>query len=140
MANRLLARVRPRALRAGAMARRIMKPASSKSATEWAHLVAEWRRSGKSGRDFAALRGLSPATLIWWSWRLRTREGVAARARASNPPLKLVELLVDRSVSRGESPTGRFTSPRDRVEIDSSSDLTDGDGGSLNRPRSRRFM
>ena len=58
-----------------------------RSAAEWAATVAEWKRSGKTAREFAGPRGLEAATLLWWSSQGPRRAGAiaasSARARTS---------------------------------------------------------
>ena len=41
-----------------------------RSAPEWAQLVADWKKSGRSTADFAAAQGVAPGTLTWWRWKL----------------------------------------------------------------------
>jgi len=38
---------------------------------EWRKRVTEWKRSGLTAEVFAAERGFSPRTLLWWSSTLR---------------------------------------------------------------------
>lgn len=40
----------------------------------WVERVAQWKRSGLSGRVFAQREGVHPKTLWSWSWRLRQEE------------------------------------------------------------------
>jgi hypothetical protein len=42
-----------------------------RSAKEWVRLVRAWRRSEQTAKQFATARGLSAASLSWWSWRLK---------------------------------------------------------------------
>lgn len=49
---------------------------------EWARRVAQWRRGGKTSKEFAAEIGVNPSTLLWWSTRLRAARGVAPVAGA----------------------------------------------------------
>jgi hypothetical protein len=37
---------------------------------KWRGLIAEQERSGLTARDYAASRGIAPATLYWWRSRL----------------------------------------------------------------------
>lgn len=37
----------------------------------WARVVAEWKESELTRRTFCASRGIKPATLSWWCWRLK---------------------------------------------------------------------
>jgi len=68
---------------------------------EWSGRVAEWRRSGKTSREFAAETGVNPSTLLWWSTKLGARRGAAKAAGSRRQergavdrlePLPLVEL------------------------------------------------
>ena len=43
--------------------------AARRSAAEWAEEVAAWKRSGKTAREYAQVRGICSATLGWWSSR-----------------------------------------------------------------------
>ena len=43
---------------------------SRRSAAEWAELLEEWSRSGRSIAEFAEARGLKARTLGWWRWKL----------------------------------------------------------------------
>ena len=52
------------------------KKAARRSAGEWAVEVADWRRSGERAGDYAATRGISAASLTWWSSQLaKKRQG-----------------------------------------------------------------
>jgi hypothetical protein len=53
---------------------------------EWARRVAAWRRSGKTSKEFAAVAGVNPSTLLWWSTKLRAERGVAKAAGAMRRP------------------------------------------------------
>lgn len=66
-------------------------------AAEWRTLVAEWERSGLDGARFAASRGVRPATLSWWKYEFRRRDG-----RSSATPTvaqRFVELVPQRGPS-----------------------------------------
>jgi hypothetical protein len=54
--------------------------AARRSAAEWAAEVAAWKRSGSSARAYARARGISAATLGWWSSR-----GGAGRVPSVSP-------------------------------------------------------
>jgi len=49
---------------------------------EWSGRVAEWRRSGKTSKEFAAEIGVNPSTLLWWSTKLGASRGAAKAAGA----------------------------------------------------------
>lgn len=56
---------------------------------EWSRRVSEWRRSGKTSKEYAAETGVNPSTLLWWSTKLKGgRSGGAARSgkRAQKRP------------------------------------------------------
>ena len=40
----------------------------------WRDLVARWRSSGQTARDFAEHHGVKPSTLSGWAWRLKREE------------------------------------------------------------------
>lgn len=76
---------------------------------EWAKLVAEWRGSQQSARQFAAARGVTDTALRYWAGRLAERDderGAPAgrpvrhvtRSPSVSPPLARV-------VRPGETPT-----------------------------------
>jgi len=50
-----------------------------RTAEEWASIVACWRKSGLSAREFAGEQGLAPKSLIWWGSEL------SRRARKTQP-------------------------------------------------------
>ena len=39
---------------------------SRRSAAQWSALVADWKRSGMTARDYARVHGLVAGTLLWW--------------------------------------------------------------------------
>jgi hypothetical protein len=50
------------------------KTASGRRTREqWRHLIAQWRRSGESGAEFAHKLGVLETTLRWWAWRLASQ-------------------------------------------------------------------
>jgi hypothetical protein len=44
--------------------------AKRRTAAAWATLVEAWKRSGRSGIEFAASAGVSAGQLRWWRWHL----------------------------------------------------------------------
>jgi len=54
--------------------------------TQWLGLVRAWRRSRLPAGDFAAKRGLDPAQLRWWAWRLGKADATEAT------PITFVEI------------------------------------------------
>src|SRR6266850_4769816 len=63
--------------------------ATKKTEARWRALVHEQEGSGKSVREFAHARGLSPASLYWW----RSALGRRARSRSKGPRLAEIALL-----------------------------------------------
>lgn len=61
-----------------------------RSAREWANLVAAWKRSGLTAKEFASSHQLSANSLSWWAWRLRRPV-----ARRTSPPAGLRLARVD---------------------------------------------
>lgn len=63
---------------------------------EWQRIVASWRRSGGSAKEFAASHRLAEGTLRWWSWALQRKAPSAAARRATAAvtmvPVRVVEL------------------------------------------------
>jgi hypothetical protein len=57
-----------------------------KGRERWRGLVAQWRSSGQTARDFADGHGVNVSTLSHWAWRLR-RESRDGTAIARVPPM-----------------------------------------------------
>lgn len=64
-----------------------------RSGEEWSEEVAAWRRSGLPSKAYAKRRGISAATLLWWSSRHgktgvggRGGEGTGRRSRPADGP------------------------------------------------------
>jgi hypothetical protein len=57
---------------------------------QWRHLLAQWRRSGESGGEFARKLGVLETTLRWWAWRL---DGQGKQV-PGEPPVTLVPVRV----------------------------------------------
>jgi transposase len=57
----------------------------------WAAHVQRWRASGLTAREFAHRVGVNPATLRWWSSRLR-RVPAHGGTDSAVPPLTFVEM------------------------------------------------
>lgn len=74
--------------------------AQKRSAKEWSRLVEQWRRSGRSAKEFAASKGVHPTTLSWWAWRLgsRVKRGAVAsaarRTAVARGPVQFLPLQV----------------------------------------------
>jgi transposase len=49
---------------------------------EWRELVANWKRSGGSAREFAEYAGVNKSTLQHWKWVLERDEGYEQRGAA----------------------------------------------------------
>jgi transposase len=65
-----------------------------RTAREWSRIVLAWQRSGKSAKEFAAERGISPRTLAWWRWRLAGRAESAPSEVEASPALRFVPVQV----------------------------------------------
>ena len=50
-----------------------VKQAARRSAEEWTIEVGDWKRSGKGSLEYAKERGISAASLKWWSNEFRRR-------------------------------------------------------------------
>lgn len=95
------------------------------SESEWAELVAEWRASGQTAREFAAAHGVADSALRYWSGRLGSgkRPGGTARPRAggARPGAPSSSSSFARVVRPGEAPPakaeGRITLVVGRVSI-----------------------
>ena len=54
-----------------------------RSEEQWREIVARWRASGESAREFAAREGLVAGTLSWWGNRLKADAPRRAREAES---------------------------------------------------------
>jgi hypothetical protein len=63
----------------------------------WAKRVEQWERSGLSGAEFAAQRGLKEATLRHWKWQLG--HGQRAKSRGA----EFIEVVADARALAGEA-------------------------------------
>lgn len=75
---------------------------------DWAKLVAEWRGSRQSARQFAATRGVTDTALRYWAGRLAEEDderGAPARRSAKRAPRSAsVSPRLARVVRPGEAP------------------------------------
>ncbi len=81
------------------------------SRREWSRRVREWRRSGKTSKEFAADSGLNAGTLLWWSSQLRGQrrvQGAAASTWRRSPSALEVAGLPLVELSGGEVGDERF--------------------------------
>jgi hypothetical protein len=62
-------------------------------------MVARWRRSGQTAREFGTREGVRPGTLLWWSSRL----GRGTRAEHGTPEVTAIEIAVPSSEERGSA-------------------------------------
>lgn len=62
-------------------------------AAEWSEIVACWRASGETSKEFASRHGLNAGTLLWWSSRL-LRQGAFAPSSRSRPKASAFEEVV----------------------------------------------
>lgn len=68
------------------------------SAAEWSKRVAQWKRSGKSSREFALEHGWKAGSLLWWSSELNRRAAAGAEIRLV--PLECSQVPGDKSCKR----------------------------------------
>ena len=66
--------------------------AKRRTASDWAGLVAGWKRSGRGAVEFAASAGVSAGQLRWWKWHLAKDAGL----RASKSAMVRVEVRAQR--------------------------------------------
>jgi hypothetical protein len=52
--------------------------AKRRTASDWARLVAGWKRSGGGAVEFAASAGVSAVQLRWWRWHVAKEAGPTA--------------------------------------------------------------
>ena len=72
---------------------------TSSAQAKWSRLVAEWKRSGLTARQFASKRRLAASTLSWWAWRLRSQGALPGEQAGSG--VELVSVEVDESQTDG---------------------------------------
>jgi hypothetical protein len=65
----------------------------------WARRVEEWKRSGLTAKQFADQRGIKPATLKWWTWKL----GREAAPKQSKRTRAKARTLTRRPARRGKA-------------------------------------
>jgi len=61
----------------------------------WSGLVAQWRSSGQTAREFAARHGVNPSTLSGWAWRFGREKDGSSRGRScpeDRPVPRMIEL------------------------------------------------
>ncbi len=61
---------------------------AGRSRGAWATLVAQWRESGLTLKEFAARHRVKEKTLQWWAWNLKHEGSLAAVAQ----PIEFVEV------------------------------------------------
>src|SRR5579863_4893799 len=62
----------------------------------WCGRVQEWKASGLSADEFAAGREFKPATLRWWSSRVRGLVGRRRGTGRASQPVRVVRVLTRR--------------------------------------------
>jgi len=78
---------------------------------EWATRVAEWKSSGLSGTKFCEERGISVATLYWWSRRLKRAQKPSSKretvrlARVVRSQVSTAPVIVQVGLARVEITT-----------------------------------
>lgn len=93
-----------------------MKP--SKTEARWRQLIAEQERSGRSVREFAEERGISPWSLYGWRSRLGVSGGRRRGRTARRRDVDEAELVaVDVVGGRGRSATTSELEPELLIEL-----------------------
>lgn len=60
----------------------------------WAERVAAWKRSGQTASEFCAKRDFKPATLTWWSSRLKTTVlGPPPKSKPATPSVRIARVV-----------------------------------------------
>ena len=73
-----------------------------RSEEQWREIVARWRTSGESAREFAAREGLVAGTLSWWGNRLKADAPRRAReAKAESQAFAPLRVTSSSSSSGG---------------------------------------
>jgi transposase-like protein len=73
-----------------------------RNAWQWAKLVKEWKRSGKTASEFGVRAGVDASALHSWRWRLR-KDGLLEDERETDTSM-LPAFLPVRVVSRADEP------------------------------------
>jgi hypothetical protein len=68
-------------------------------AMEWAERVREWRSSGLTSKEFCRGRGIKAPTLLWWSSRLRHKQGRLTQRKPEIVLARVVSKASTREVS-----------------------------------------
>lgn len=102
-----------------------MKQRSSRR--EWSRRVSEWRRSGKTSKEYAAEKGVNPGTLLWWSTKLKA-------GRNGGVPRRVKRGQKRRRGRGGQLEPVRFVELSD-VVVDDRFELELGSGRRLRIPR-----
>jgi hypothetical protein len=66
-----------------------------RSRQEWKQIVREWKRSGLSRGQFAALRGFNARTLGFWCWTLRQDRAVSSASQVRLLPVHVAHAPAD---------------------------------------------
>lgn len=59
----------------------------------WGELVAQWRSSGQTAREFASRHGVNPSTLYGWASRLGREEGSSRLPRADTSMTRVPRMI-----------------------------------------------
>ena len=70
------------------------EPRRNRHATEWSEIVARWRASGETSKEFASRHGLNNGTLLWWSSRLSKQSAVTRRRAPGQKGSAFEEVMV----------------------------------------------
>jgi hypothetical protein len=73
---------------------RVTDKRARRSRAEWGEEVRQWKASGRSADEYAAVRGLNAGTLLVWSSKLRSErrhEGRSGMAELKFVPVRVAE-------------------------------------------------
>ena len=89
-----------------------------RSAAQWSAIVADWKRSRTTAREYAQVHGLIAGTLLWWSSQGRrlTRASGAAQTSTLAPTVASPAFLPLHVTGAADPSTGT-ESPRLRAEV-----------------------
>ena len=84
----------------------------TETAVTWQRRVARWKASGETAAVFGAREGVRPATLLWWSSRLKRKPSPAS------VPARMVQLVRAPSSSRGSGVIVDLPDARARISVE----------------------
>jgi transposase-like protein len=79
-----------------------------RSAAEWAEIVAAWKRSGLTAREYAQRHGLVAGTLLWWSSQGARR---AAEPKGQHAPSPVTPAVAPSPAAKARGANTRASHP-----------------------------